>query len=94
MEWTVAIGVDTHKDVHVAVALDTLGGHATAARSRPRLRGTGACSLGAGARGARLRGRGPGQLRCWACSLPRGAGVRVFECERPRRRERWRGKSD
>ena len=26
MEWTVAVGVDTHKDVHVAVALDTLGG--------------------------------------------------------------------
>jgi transposase len=25
MEWTVAIGVDTHKDVHVAVALDALG---------------------------------------------------------------------
>ena len=26
MEWTVAIGVDTHKDVHVAVALNALGG--------------------------------------------------------------------
>ena len=25
MQWTVAIGVDTHKDVHVAVALDPLG---------------------------------------------------------------------
>jgi transposase len=25
MEWTVAIGVDTHKEVHVAVALDGLG---------------------------------------------------------------------
>ena len=25
MEWTVAIGVDTYKEVHVAVALDTLG---------------------------------------------------------------------
>jgi hypothetical protein len=25
MEWTVAIGVDTHKEVHVAVALDALG---------------------------------------------------------------------
>ena len=25
MEWTVAIAVDTHKEVHVAVALDTLG---------------------------------------------------------------------
>ena len=25
MQWTVAIGVDTHKDVHVAVAFDALG---------------------------------------------------------------------
>ena len=25
MAWTVAIGVDTHKDAHVAVALDVLG---------------------------------------------------------------------
>ena len=25
MQWTVAIGVDTHKEVHVAVALDALG---------------------------------------------------------------------
>ena len=25
MEWTVAIGVDTHKEVHVAVALDRFG---------------------------------------------------------------------
>ena len=26
MEFTVAVGVDTHKDVHVAVALSALGG--------------------------------------------------------------------
>jgi hypothetical protein len=25
VEWTVAIGVDTHRDLHVAVALDPLG---------------------------------------------------------------------
>src|SRR2546422_653717 len=25
MDWTVAIGIDTHRDVHVAVALDRLG---------------------------------------------------------------------
>ena len=25
MKWTVAVGVDTHKEVHVAVALDPLG---------------------------------------------------------------------
>jgi transposase len=25
MEWTVAVGVDTHKDTHVAVAFDAVG---------------------------------------------------------------------
>ncbi len=29
MEWTVAIGVDTHKDVHVAVAVDRFGAWGT-----------------------------------------------------------------
>src|SRR5215211_6961400 len=57
MAWTVAIGVDTHKDVHVAVACDRLG------------RELDGCQLQA-------------------------SGASVFECERPRRRERGRGKSD
>ena len=34
MEWTVAIGVDTHKEVHVAVALDAFGVAARQPRDR------------------------------------------------------------
>ena len=34
MEWTVAIGVDTHKEAHVAVALDRLAPRSTAAGDR------------------------------------------------------------
>ena len=50
MEWTVAIGVDTHKDIHVAVALDTLGAQLDSSRARRRLLGTGPALVGAGAR--------------------------------------------
>jgi transposase len=95
MEWTVAIGVDTHKDVHVAVALNRLGAQldsrevaTTAAGYRSLLSwaeelGTPAFAIeGTGSYGAGL-----------ARFLER-AGVDVFECERPRRAERWRGKSD
>ena len=39
MGWAVAIGIDTHKDGHVAVALDRLGG------------GWGSLSVGADAKG-------------------------------------------
>jgi transposase len=95
MEWTVAIGVDTHKDVHVAVALDVLGAQldsreiaTTAAGYRSLLSWAEELGLpafaveGAGSYGA-------GLVRFLA-----GAGVSVFECERPRRQERRRGKSD
>src|SRR5262249_15298970 len=95
MEWTVAIGVDTHKDVHVAVALDALGAQldsrevaATAAGYRSLL--CWAQELGVPAFAIEGRGSyGAGLARFLA-----GAGVDVFECERPRRAERRRGKSD
>ena len=38
MEWTVAIGVDTHKDVHVAVALDWLGARLDSCVVEPTLK--------------------------------------------------------
>ena len=46
MEWTVAIGVDTHKEVHVAVALDRLGAQLDSREIARRLRGTEVCSRG------------------------------------------------
>jgi transposase len=95
MQWTVAVGVDTHKDVHVAVALDALGVRldsreiaATAAGYRSLLCwaqefGVPAFTIeGTGSYGA-------GLVRFLEC-----AGVDVYECERPRRQERRRGKSD
>jgi transposase len=95
MEWTVAIGVDTHKEAHVAVALDALGAQldsreiaATPAGYRGLLSWSQALGVpafaveGAGSYGAGL-----------ARFLER-ADVAVYECERPRRQERRRGKSD
>ena len=95
MGWTVAIGVDTHKEVHVAVALDALGTQidsreieTTAAGYRSLLLWAVELGLpafaveGAGSYGAGL-----------VCFLER-AGIAVYECERPHRQERRRGKSD
>jgi transposase len=93
--WTVAIGVDTHKQWHVAVALDRLGRligslmvEATAVGYQQLLvwaNGVGnpAFSIeGCGSYGAGL-----------ACFLI-DHGEAVFECERPRRGERRAGKND
>jgi transposase len=95
MQWTVAIGVDTHKQVHVAVALDRLGQQlgvceveATEAGYARLLhwgRSLGACVFaieGAGSYGAGL------------ARFLQGRREQVFECERPSRRDRRRGKND
>ncbi len=95
MEWTVAIGVDTHKDVHVAVALDRfgaqLGSHqvATTAAGYGSLRSW-ALELGRPAFGV----EGAGSYGAGLVRFLERAGVAVWECERPRRKERRRGKSD
>ena len=95
MEWTVAIGVDTHKDVHVAVALDTLGAQldsreiaTTAAGYRSLL--SWAQELGVPA----FAVEGTGSYGAGLVRFLERAGVSVYECERPRRQERRRGKSD
>jgi len=95
MQWTVAIGVDTHKEVHVAVALDgfgeQLGSHeveTTEAGYRSFL----SWALGLGQPVFAVEGAGS-----YGAGLVRflgRAGVAVWECERPRRQERPRGKSD
>src|SRR5262245_60508549 len=95
MEWTVAVGVDTHRDVHVAVALDALGVQldsreiATTVAGYRRLL-VWAQELGVPAFSVEGTGSyGAGLVRFLAA-----AGVEVFECERPRRQERRRGTSD
>lgn len=95
MVWTVAIGVDTHKQWHVAVALDRFGRlidsltvAATAGGYRQLLvwaRGLGEPAFGiegCGSYGAGLAG--------FLADHSEG----VFECERPKRSERRGGKND
>src|SRR5918994_1955139 len=95
MQWTVAIGVDTHKDLHVAVALDGLGAQldsreiaTTPAGYRSLL--SWAQELGVPA----FAIEGTGSYGAGLVRFLERAGVAVYECERPRRQERRRGKSD
>lgn len=95
MSWTVAIGIDTHRSRHSACALDRLGRplgqfELTADPSGYRALCEWACSLGAPA--FALEGSGS-----YGAGLARhlvGCGASVYECERPTRRDRRRGKSD
>lgn len=95
MGWTVAIGIDTHRDKHLAVALDRLGG------------GLGSCVVTADAKGylslwrwAQELGEpvfaieGAGSYGAGLARFLVAADAAVFECERPRRADRRRGKSD
>jgi transposase len=95
MWWTVAIGVDTHKQWHVAVALDRLGRlidsqtvEATAS-GYERLLGW-AYGLGQPVFGI----EGCGSYGAGLTGFLEDHDVTVFECERPRRGERRGGKND
>jgi transposase len=95
MSWTVAIGVDTHKDEHFAVACDRLGRElgrlaapATSAGYAALLRW--AQGLGEAA----FAVEGAGSYGAGLARFLSAAGALVYECERPRRQERRRGKSD
>lgn len=93
--WTVAIGVDTHKQWHVAVALDRLGrqidcltAEATAAGYRRLL--VWASELGQPAFGI----EGCGSYGAGLAAFLAKRGIAVYECERPKRGERRAGKND
>jgi transposase len=89
VEWTVAIGVDTHRDAHVAVAVDRLGRRLGSLEFRVDERGFErlrrfARSLGEPAFAVEATGS-------YGASLARALladGFAVFECERPQRRRR------
>src|SRR5712691_11256848 len=95
MSWTVAIGIDTHRDRHSGCALDRLGRplgelelSADAAGYESLWRW--ACALGEPVFALEGSGSyGAGLARHLA-----GCRARVYECERPTRRDRRRGKSD
>jgi transposase len=95
MEWTVAVGVDTHKEVHVAVALDALGVQLDSREIATTPAGyqgllSWAQELGVPA----FAVEGTGSYGAGLVRFLERAGVDVFESERPRRQERRRGKSD
>jgi transposase len=95
MEWTVAIGVDTHKHVHVAVALDRFGVQLDSREIETTESGyrsllSWALALGLPA----FAVEGCGSYGAGLARFLERADVSVWECERPRRQERRRGKSD
>jgi transposase len=89
VRWTVAIGIDTHRDAHVAVAVDRVGRRLGSLEFRVDERGFAqlrqfARSLGQPA--FAIEGTGS-----YGASLARALladGFAVFECERPPRRRR------
>jgi transposase len=94
----IAVGVDTHKQRHHAVALDLLGqllGELSFAASA-----AGYAELQRWAEGLREEQplvfgiEGAGSWGAGLCEHLQGAGHSVVEVERPRRRERRAGKSD
>ena len=73
----VIIGVDTHKDQHVAVAIDGLGvwlgeKHVRVTTCGYKELERWSRSLG---RDPRVRNRGHGFLRCWSRTLPGRSGL-------------------
>jgi transposase len=95
MDWTVAIGVDTHKDVHVAVACDRLGSQLDVCEVAPTARGHAVLLAWAQGLGRpAFAVEGCGSYGAGLAHFLLAAGQSVSECERPRRSERRRGKSD
>ena len=95
MQWTVAIGVDTHKEVHVAVALDAHGGQLDSREIPATLAGYRSLLAWAQELGVPAFAiEGTGSYGAGLVRVLERADVAVYECERPRRRERRRGKND
>jgi transposase len=94
-DWTVAIGVDTHKEAHVAVALSRIGAQLDSCKAEATLAGYQRLSAWAAALGRPVFGvEGCGSYGAGLVRFLEAEGIRVYECERPRRGERRRGKND
>ena len=93
--WTVAIGVDTHKQQHVAVALDRLGRQIGALTVEATTAGYRQLLVWARGRGEPVFGiEGCGSYGAGLARFLAQRGAAVYECERPHRRERRGGKND
>jgi hypothetical protein len=98
-EAMIAVGVDTHKDRHMAVALDRLGqllGELSIEVCAAGYRDLDVWAHGLAADGQQLVFgiEGAGSWGAGLCEHLQGQGRLVLEVERPRRRERRTGKSD
>ena len=95
MDSMVAIGVDTHRDEHVAVALDGVGGELGCLTVTADAAGYARLWQWAVGLGEPLFSvEGTGSYGAGLTAFLVAAGGQVFECERPRRRDRGKGKSD
>jgi transposase len=95
MAQTVAIGVDTHKDAHVAVALDALGGELGDCKISSTRAGYGELLAWAQRLGDPVFAvEGCGSYGLGLTRYLAAAGLLVHEAERPSRRDRRRGKND
>jgi transposase len=93
----VTVGVDTHKDVHVAVALDGLGRRLGTLSVPTSLVGYKELVDWANGFGPLERAgvEGTGSFGCGLARFLQAKGIEVFEVIRPRRRDQYRsGKSD
>jgi transposase len=91
----VAIGVDTHRDEHVAVALDEFGRDLGSIAVRADASGYAGLWQWASELGeSRFAVEGTGSYGAGLTAFLVAASCEVFECERPRRRDRRHGKSD
>jgi transposase len=95
MRWTVAIGIDTHKDRHVAVALDRVGGQLDTFEAAATSAGYLALHQWAHELGEPAFAlEGAGSYGAGLARFLQAAGCAVYECERPKRAQRRQGKSD
>jgi len=95
MEWTVAIGVDTHKRTHTAVALDRVGVQVASCEIEATSAGYARLLAWASELGEPAFAlEGSGSYGAGLADLLAAAGLPVWEVERPRRRERRHGKND
>ena len=92
----IAVGVDTHKHQHLAVAVDALGQLLTEITITATLAGYRELLAWISSLEGEVRVgiEGAGSYGAGLCEHLQDNGVTVFEVERPRRRERRTGKSD
>jgi transposase len=92
----IAVGVDTHKEQHLAVALDGLGQVLAEIVITTTLAGYSqfVCWLKELGENVLVGIEGAGSYGAGLCEYLQAEEIEVFEVERPQRRERRTGKSD